>query len=63
MAEPPTEIAGDLTPIRVYIADTPHVICSGHAGRGMARVSVNGEYCAITRDGKWASPPTPTCPA
>jgi hypothetical protein len=62
MAQAPTEIAGDLTPIRVYIGDTPYVICVGDAGGGMARVSVNGEYCAITRDGKWAGPPIPYLP-
>jgi hypothetical protein len=62
MAEPPTEIAGDLTPIRVYIGDTPYVICVGDAGAGMACVTVNGEDCAITQDGKWASPPIPYLP-
>jgi hypothetical protein len=62
MAEAPTEIAGDLTPIRVYIADTPYVVCVGDAGAGTARVTVNGESCAITRDGKWATPPIPYLP-
>jgi hypothetical protein len=62
MAGALTEITGGLTPIRVYIADTPHVLCVGDAGAGMARVNVNGEYCAITRDGKWASPPIPYLP-
>jgi hypothetical protein len=62
MAQAPTEIAGDLTPIRVYIRDTPYVVCVGDAGAGMARMTVNGEYCGITPDGKWASPPIPYVP-